>query len=263
MNSNYTRIVAVTPEYVLEVLRDEHRQSCEFDPGTDPDIDLTFESTVEDWRVARDLVGTRQLGRALNTSWGMSLSDSEWRNVLTPPRKRTLRDVATLIAKHSQRIELVPFRVAGTSCLPAAAFLTIKDYLAAAGVDVQRIAPSTLLHEYTRRHAGIFLWQISRLAPGSMPSVSVKSEFHDRLSSGCCIGGVLSAAACVLAVFIPEARSVFIGAVLTYQLIALIVSNAYQNRLADELRFGDLKTFRDLAVCIADGHSGYSIKRAS
>ena len=34
-----------TPEYVLEVLRDQHRQQCEYDPAAES-AELTLESTV-------------------------------------------------------------------------------------------------------------------------------------------------------------------------------------------------------------------------
>lgn len=42
--------VPATPEYVLDVIRDAHRQQCEYDPEATPEIELTFDSTVDDWR---------------------------------------------------------------------------------------------------------------------------------------------------------------------------------------------------------------------
>ena len=45
-----------SPELVLEVIKDSYFQQCQYDPEAEPDIDLTFESTVDDWRNACDLV---------------------------------------------------------------------------------------------------------------------------------------------------------------------------------------------------------------
>jgi hypothetical protein len=50
-----------TAEYVLAVLRDMHRQQCQFDPEAELGISLNFESTVDDWLAACDLLSTRKL----------------------------------------------------------------------------------------------------------------------------------------------------------------------------------------------------------
>lgn len=50
-----------TPDYVLAVLRDMHRQQCQHDPEADPSAVLSFDTTVTEWRAACDLLGWRQL----------------------------------------------------------------------------------------------------------------------------------------------------------------------------------------------------------
>ncbi|QDT94832.1 hypothetical protein [Gimesia aquarii] len=99
MSTKYSSEIDATPEYVLSVLQDEHRQIVQVDDACDPDIDLTFDSTVADWRDAMDYLHAKQLGRGLNVSWALSLPDAAWRNVLTPEREKTLRDV-TLRARN-------------------------------------------------------------------------------------------------------------------------------------------------------------------
>lgn len=247
MRNTYSSEIDASPEYVLAVLRDEHRQAVEVDGECDPDIDLTFDSTVADWRIANDLLPAKQLGRALNESWALSLSDTDWRNVLTPPRKRTLRDVTNLIALHTTRTQLQPLQIAGTSCLPAAAFLAIKDCLAADVVDVNGIAPSTPLHEYTRRHWLTFIQRISRLAPGALPPIAVVSRADDANTAIGCLGALLTIAGMFLlksAPFVP---------VLGMLLLLITTANSFRIRShpLDKVAFGDLRTFRDLSVCIA------------
>jgi hypothetical protein len=62
-------LVAATPAYVLDVIRDQHRQQCGYDPMADSDAELTFETTIAEWRDACDLLDWRRLGRALDREW--------------------------------------------------------------------------------------------------------------------------------------------------------------------------------------------------
>jgi hypothetical protein len=92
---------AASPDYVLEVLRESHRHQCSFDPEADPTVELSFGSSVAEWRNACDLLGTKKLAEALNDIWGLTIPSSDWQAVLEPARSRTLRDVCGLIASPS------------------------------------------------------------------------------------------------------------------------------------------------------------------
>lgn len=155
-----------TPEYVLSVLQDAHRQVCRFDEVVDPDAVLTFETTVAEWRDACDLLGWRQLGRAYNEFWGITCSDSEWREALEPARRKRLSDVCGLIAKHALRPRVRPARLLGRTCAPAGTFLTIRSLLHQAGVPVEDITPSTPLEPYP----GAISWSSSKRSPGLLPA---------------------------------------------------------------------------------------------
>ena len=99
MNVSYPTIdEPASPEYVLSVMQDDYRQQCQYDPEAQPDVELTFKTTVAEWRNTCDLVATRELGRAENQLWGIRLADNEWRAVLEPAKERTLADVCELIA---------------------------------------------------------------------------------------------------------------------------------------------------------------------
>src|SRR5579859_3193668 len=156
------RYEPATPDYVLAVLRDQHRQQCHYDCVADPDAILTFETTVADWVLACDLVGWRELGRALNQEWGIDYPDATWHTVLKPAKERRLRDVCTLIAERARRPRIRPTQFLGRPCTAAGVFLTVRSILAEAGATADQIAPSTPLAEYTRRHPLIFLLNISR-----------------------------------------------------------------------------------------------------
>ncbi len=54
--------VTPTPEQVLMLLRDWHRQSCLIECGEEPLEELSMDTTVRQWRAEADMVGWRELG---------------------------------------------------------------------------------------------------------------------------------------------------------------------------------------------------------
>ena len=150
MDDHYPTIdEPATRDYVLAVLRDEHRQQCQYDEAADPDVWLSLETTVAEWREACDLIPPRELGRALNQMWGIACSDSEWGDVLEPSHRRRLSGVCELIARHATRRRIRPARLLGRNCASAGAFLTIRSLLRQSGADVSELAPLTSLADYT------------------------------------------------------------------------------------------------------------------
>ena len=254
MDQGYSFEVHATADFVLAVLRDQHRHAVEIDAECDPEMDLTFSSTVADWRIANDLLPAKRLGRALNQTWGLSLSDAHWRSVLVPPSQKTLKGVAVLIAAHAKRTQLRPLRIAGASCLSASAFLAIKDCLAADGADVSNIAPSTPLHEYTRNHWRSFVCRVSRLAPGALPPISINSPAHETNLAFGCVGALLFLTGILATTITLQAWPVPLIGVLIL-IATTVASHLIQDRPSANVAFGNLRTFRDMATCIAS-HTG-------
>jgi hypothetical protein len=139
MDDHYPTIdEPATLDYVLSVLHDEHRQQCRYDSAADPDVSLSLETTVTEWREACDLIPTHELGRALNQTWGIACSDAEWWAVFEPADRRRIADVCELIARHAIRRLVRPARLLGSDCASAGAFLTIRSLLRQDGADVSR-----------------------------------------------------------------------------------------------------------------------------
>jgi hypothetical protein len=140
--------------------------------------------------------------------------------------------------------------IAGTQCLPAAAFLAIKDCLARVGADVSNLAPSTQLAEFARRYPATFVCDVARLAPGAMPDVELDApEDVAGLSLGCA-----SAAFWIVGLIGKLCEShlayvMLIGAFL--QLLHWIGAKSGRESRIRSVTFGELRTFRDLAKCIA------------
>ncbi|WP_165219941.1 hypothetical protein [Aquisphaera insulae] len=245
-----TDLVPATPEYVLDVIRDSHRQQCRFDPEADPSVALTFETTVAEWRDACDLVDWRRLGRALDQEWRLGRPDASWRAVLEPARSQTLRDVCEFIATGASRPVIRPLTTLGRSCRPAGAFLAIRSLLREAGTDVDQVSPSTPLHDYTRRHPAVFLGPISRLAPNTLPAVGVSMPWYEASSFAIpCIGLLLL----IAGLFLGPGWT--IAGVVVF-LVGWAGSWLTAGLPPERVEFGDLRTFRDLARCLAESGDG-------
>lgn len=251
-------LVPATPEYILEVYRDQYRQSLGFDPAVEPDVELTFETTVAEWQNACDLLPWRGLGCALDESWKLGRTDEEWRAVLTPERKRTLRDVCEFIAEGAMRPVVEPLNILGGSCLPAGAFLAIRSMLREAGADADSIRPSTPLAEYARLHYGVFLGPISRLSPHALPPARVGSSRPSNAVwlvglSGMVVlllGMLLYCTQTPLAPYVILGGSVLVGLAIAGHWISLGLLPP------SSVEFEGLTTFRDLALVMAEGAEG-------
>jgi len=243
--------VPATPEYVLAVLRDNHRQQCEYDWEADRNAKLSFDSTIAEWREACDLVEWKGLGRAMNQEWEIECSDFEWATVLEPDERLPLLGVCELIAHRAPRRRIRSARFFGGDCHSAGAFLTVRSILANAGADAEHIKPSTPLAPYTRRYGILFLGPISRLAPGALPLVHVWHPVYDAsmwsivasflvvLLGWCCNShwlAILGFLACLLSYGLVWASSRWL--------------------LPLRITFGELKTFRDMACALAAGVNG-------
>lgn len=235
---------SASPEFVLEAIRDNHRHQCAFDPEADPSAELSFETSVAEWRDACDLVRTEKLGVALNEMWGIEVPAPAWREVLEPPKQRTLRDVCDLVAAHATMTVIQPAGSFGVQCRAAGAFLAIRALLLKAGIQDGAIRPSQPIAEIARLHPEIFLGPISRLAPGRLPTVTIRSPMHQAAVWTAISGFVV---ALVSAKFYPILTLAALGMVLLAVIATGIVS-MYPPRA---VQFGEIVTFRDLAETLA------------
>ncbi|MBB1247816.1 hypothetical protein H2O14_02730 [Rhizobium sp. G21] len=167
----------VSAEHILQVYRDGHRHQIVSDPEAEPDIVLDINSTVADWRDACDLRRWRALGRALNEEWGIAASDSEWKAVLQPSRKRKLLDVCQFIAERAPLPQLEKRGSLGAVCMAAGAFVGICAALRKEGIDTARIRPSTELAPYVRANPHPFVFFAAVVAPGRLPVARFESRF--------------------------------------------------------------------------------------
>lgn len=123
MNDLYpVKKVAATSEYVLSVFCDMHRQVGEYDPDIDTSVELSFDTTIEEWRDACDLLDWRSLAKAYNQFWNIECSQEQWKAVLVPENEKRLGDVCQLIARHATRPVIRPVSLLGCTCSKAGPF---------------------------------------------------------------------------------------------------------------------------------------------
>jgi hypothetical protein len=236
-----------TSQYVLAVLRDMLRQQCQYDREAE-DVSLSLDASVAEWREACCLFSWRELGRAQNQIWDINCPDAEWQAVLEPAHEKRLAGVCDLIARHARRSRFRPARLFGCTCTAAGAFLTVRSLLHEAGACATEIAPSTPLAPYTRRYCELFLGPISRLTPGALPLVRIRTPVYDAAIWGCLAGMICFLGGACSGLHLLTAAGALV-LVVAYPLTWI----AARSMLPASVEFGELRTFRDLAAVLAEG----------
>jgi hypothetical protein len=238
-----TDVVALSPEYVLAVIRDEHRQMSRIDLEIGTPGILRFDTTVQQWQMICLLCGTADLAVELSRKWDFQYREQEWRAVLEPSDRRTLRDVCAFIASRAVRQVIRPARFFGRPCEKAGAFLTVRSMLHRAGADVGSIAPSTELAPYTTQYLELFVGPVSRLAPNRLPGVTIHPLYTT--------WGCLFAIGAMALGWISGWR---VGWIAPWLFILCRVLVALETRfMPAKVEFGELRTFRDLAEAMVEG----------
>lgn len=151
---------------ILNIFIEQHRICSPLDIEADPTAVLNFESTINEWREANDLLPWRELSKYLNEAFGIFVSEEEWKATLNPSRSKTLKDVCELISKNCDYQDIKPVNIFGKNCLSASIFITLKKYLSRRNVDVSEIKPSTEIEPYLNKYYSEMLEQIGIISNG-------------------------------------------------------------------------------------------------
>ncbi len=164
----------MTPTDVLNIFIEEHRLCSPLDLEADPDTKLSFTSTIDEWRAARDLLPWRPLSEFLNEEFQIKATVDEWESALTPSSKRTLEDVCQLISRHSSKQDIQPINLLGQECLSSTVFRTLIKYLSQRKVDVSEIRPSTSITPYLEKYFSEMVEQTTIISNGIEYLTSLK-----------------------------------------------------------------------------------------
>ena len=237
---------SATPGYVLAVLRDHYRYGDYVAAGEEA---LSADTTVREWRATANLVEWRALGRAMNLWWDIDRPDAEWETALRPEKTRTVGDLCNFIAAHAVRPVVRPANVCGVTCAKAGAFRAVRALLIDAGMPGDEpVAPSTPLAESLRRFPDAFRCRLSRLAPGGLPMLDASFETG---VGGCAMLGVTAGPVCLVAAMFSGSAPLLVAACAGVLCCYLVARHEGADDRTLVYRFGDLRTFRDLAEAIA------------
>jgi hypothetical protein len=185
IDTNYpTSSEKATPEYVLAVFQDLHRHAAAIDPDVERDSELSFETTIQEWRLICDLLPWRELALEYNKLFEINCSKDRWRVVLEPAKTRTLLDVCNLVASEATRPKIRPAHLLGPPCRTAGAFLTVRSILQDQGAIGSNITPASDLLDYARLHWKPLLYSLIRIAPGALPTLHIRTPLYDAFIFG-------------------------------------------------------------------------------
>jgi hypothetical protein len=238
-----------SPAEVLAILVDEHRHQSQVDPEAEKEAVLTFDSSIADWRFACDLVDWTSLGRALNKEWGISLSMDEWREVLEPPDKRTLRTLCDRISREAEIERLPRCGLLGCTSPEGRALRALRALLLQLGTPREEIRPSTLLTPLLTRYRWRLLSPCVRLAPGALPAMKHVGTMHRILWATMAL---LLIAGAVLAAFGSRLGAWGLCLGLLMFVAQWIPLPIFQGSLV----LPGVATLGDLAACISKGMGG-------
>jgi hypothetical protein len=238
----------MTKNDVLETIRDSYRFAQKLDPEAEPGYDLAFDTTIQDWRTACDLLPAKRLGIALNAWFGVYFSDIDWMATLEPAKTATLGGVCELVASKAKMPNVKEFPILGTKCLSAGVFLTIRTALAKEGVPTEAIRPSTPLEPTSWRHVGPLIQAVGRVAPDVLPV----PEMPYRRSYKFCWLLFLVGLLMMLLSGVFSTKPVWMGIgfmVAIMGFVAAVVFGLFGQPF-ERVSFPGMKTFRDLAESI-------------
>lgn len=233
-NSHFHPNRSMTKDDVLRAIRDSYRFSEQLDPEAEQGYDLTFETTVDEWRAACDLLAAGKLGQALNAWFNVSFSNTDWMATLEPAKKATLEGVCELIASKAQMADIKPFAICGTQCLSG------KE-----GIPVEGIRPSTPLAPTAYKHLSSFIAAMGRLAPDVLPVPEVKHGIAHRIGRWC---GACGFMLLLVSAVTSSTKLALLGLLLLIIGVSLCLysgAEAFKNA-----SFGEIKTFRDLTKAV-------------
>lgn len=242
----------LTADNVLDILREEHRQSCANGDAWSGTT-LGFDTTVQEWEIALldDFGDLRAFGRNLNEFFETDFSDEQWLGALEPWDKKMLRDVCELVATEARVAVIEPVRVLGRDCLPAGAFRVIRERLASKGFDMSQVWPSTPLSRYTYEQRSTFCLELIKLAPGKLPEIILAKGPADWCLL-LALGTILVFATSIVAWYFAPAWVIF-GMLLAGVLLlaAYVVHRRWHSLLdAERFEFVSLRDFRDVSYAL-------------
>ena len=172
-----TIVTKYQSEEILQIIRANYIQQQQYDDIALKNQDLTFETTIFDWRDICDLVDTSELWMYLNYYFHLEASRETCMKNLEPYDKKTLADLFKIIADTAEKEVIEPTKIMGDFCSTAAIFKSLKKRLESRGLDVSDIRPSSQLEPLVKKYKSVLIEEINQLDPTVLPPINFKTNW--------------------------------------------------------------------------------------
>lgn len=248
-----TEVEPATPEYVFEYFAAVYRHAVslrEAQPDQLPNLDTTIREYYNS--LLADDMTWEQHAAALNETFHSAFPLSDLEPITSPPNVRTLRDVCQFFGSRIDRPVIRPWRGIGPPCLSAGAFLTVRDVLEKMGEDTSALRPSTTLEPTLRRKKWRLVERLVRIAPENIPPYWMTHRF-ERAALVLFLLSIISLVAALPTWMFAGGMVARYLAQTSFALFPAAISLFAIGHLLPPIStgLGDLRTFRDLAYCLA------------
>jgi hypothetical protein len=228
---------SATSADIIAWLQADHRLRAAADLEVDGGRTLDAETTVEDWRLVCNLIGTRRLASVMNEWFGTLRPTAEWHDVLEPEDRRTLGDLADYAAGHVRLPDFRPMRVAGVDDAATGAFFCLRSLLARTNPLAAQFRPSTPI-SLVMSGSGIALGNaLVRLGPRVTPQPVVIQSPRQRTGGDLLTEGLLCL---LLGLCVRSTRLLVVAPVLFFVGIGLTLGAPDRVELPPYHTLGDL-----------------------
>jgi len=178
MKRDKTEYKHYTPEEILQILIDFYNFQAYFCFDADTGHQLTFQTTIGEWRKICDQEKPAKLAEYLHSFFNLDTNQSELINLLNN-EDNTLGAFCNYVANNA----IKPVILSGTLCLETAIFEKLKIEFEKKGIDITDFTPSTDFTVLFYKHAEDIMSIVSKLAPGTLSYYKLKYSIIDKLEA--------------------------------------------------------------------------------
>ena len=162
-----------TPEETLAVLADVQRVLTESGDTDTRDVETSIDLTIAEWCAACGMdPGADDLAKVLSDLLDVALPKEALKELVSTPEETRLLELCSALAPQTTVLDLKPAHVFGVDCLSAGVFFAVRQLLAEAGANVDRLRPSTRIDNHLYRHPEAFVTIRRHMCPAKTDLVS-------------------------------------------------------------------------------------------
>lgn len=227
-------------EEILEYFRADYIQRSAYDWAVEKGQELTFETSILEWREICDLVDVEDLWQYLDKLFKMDKSNKEWMQILKPENKVTLRELCEFIAINTAKIGVKPRKLFGKSCYSAGIFKALMTELESRGLNTRKIRPSSKLEPLVIDSKGGIVEIVNLLNPKALPPIEFRGSRMYEWGMEIMHWGFI---ALIITAFLSKSLTIFVSIILIIAYLLIWIGAGMKPQKA---KYEGIETVRDL-----------------